>query len=69
MHNCISLICHAGLPNLLQEGCGFEAFGARNQVYHLYSQGQRMCLAGTGEMPLAGLFANTVIPIEELPKK
>lgn len=61
------------IPNLINadiiRACGFEPHGHRTQVYS-FEKSPNICLAGTGEMPLASLhlgenFANS----EELPKK
>jgi len=38
----------------LQESCGFKTSGERTQVYQLQEQCGKVCLAGTGEFPLAG---------------
>ena len=40
----------------LQEGCGFKTDEERTQVYKLDpAKHGDVCLAGTGEMPLAGM--------------
>ncbi|XP_063426933.1 serine--tRNA ligase, mitochondrial-like [Mytilus trossulus] len=49
------------------EGCGFKTTGEKTQVYKLNDQD--LCLAGTGEMPLAGYFINETLNYNELPKK
>lgn len=44
----------------LQEGCGFKTTGERTQVFRLnrHKHGN-VCLAGTGEIPLAGKICFT----------
>lgn len=51
------------------EACGFRTTGNRNQVYKLESNhhDNHLCLAGTSEMSLAGLFMNETLT--NLPKK
>jgi hypothetical protein len=45
-----ALICF-----IQQESCGFKTSGERTQVYQLVDeQHDNVCLAGTGEFPLAG---------------
>ena len=40
----------------LQEACGFKTTGERTQVYRLDpDKHDDVCLAGTSEMPLAGI--------------
>ncbi|KAF3182393.1 Serine--tRNA ligase, mitochondrial [Orbilia oligospora] len=61
--------------------CGFKPRDNNNeqQIYHI-SQGSafegsqdssrpELCLAGTAEIPLAGMFANTALPKAKFPKK
>ncbi|KAK6343210.1 Serine--tRNA ligase, mitochondrial [Orbilia blumenaviensis] len=61
--------------------CGFKPRDSNNeqQIYYI-SQGAasensqdssrpELCLAGTAEIPLAGMFANTALPIAAFPKK
>ena len=54
--------------------CGFQprdpTYGA-SQTYHLQTEdgSPELCLAGTAEIPLAGLFANRVFNHGDLPKK
>nr|XP_022333624.1 serine--tRNA ligase, mitochondrial-like [Crassostrea virginica]XP_022333625.1 serine--tRNA ligase, mitochondrial-like [Crassostrea virginica] len=61
------------VPDLLNssvvEACGFKTTGERNQVYKLESSHHDniLCLAGTSEMSLAGLFMNE--KFTSLPKK
>ncbi|KAH3854476.1 serine--tRNA ligase, mitochondrial-like [Dreissena polymorpha] len=62
------------VPDLLRpeiiEGCGFKTTGEVAQVYMLDpSRHDNLCLAGTAEMPLAGLLAGGTLDFEELPKK
>ena len=55
---------------LTQEGCGFNVHGERTQVYHLDMQGKAdVCLAGTGEIPLTGMYTQRTLTVEELPKR
>ncbi|XP_064620514.1 serine--tRNA ligase, mitochondrial-like [Lineus longissimus] len=51
------------------EACGFNTTGTRTQVYKLGTRHGDMCLAGTAEMSLAGMFMNKVLQDTELPKK
>ncbi len=39
---------------LLKEGCGFFTQGRRSQIYKLAKRHGHICLAGTGEIPIAG---------------
>ena len=57
--------------SLFQESCGFPTRGKRSQVYQL-DYGEefgRYCLAGTSEMPLAGLLKHNTFRKDELPLK
>ncbi|WWD01738.1 serine-tRNA ligase [Kwoniella sp. B9012] len=68
-------------PDVIKEDiawrCGFQPRDSLSnpstQTYHLAqpdnSPQQRLCLAGTSEIPLAGLFANRLFHEEDLPKK
>ncbi|WVO16984.1 serine-tRNA ligase [Cryptococcus depauperatus] len=53
--------------------CGFHprdsAHNPSSQTYHLQSASQSLCLAGTSEIPLAAMLANSLIPAEDLPHK
>ncbi|OXG87314.1 serine-tRNA ligase [Cryptococcus neoformans Gb118] len=57
--------------------CGFQARdqatnAAASQTYHLQptsNTAQSLCLAGTSEIPLAGMFADMIIPEENLPQR
>jgi seryl-tRNA synthetase len=61
------------VPDLVRqeiiEGCGFKTSGERTQVYRLDRDvhNGNVCLAGTGEFPLAGFFANKCLREEDLP--
>ncbi|CAF3507007.1 unnamed protein product, partial [Rotaria sp. Silwood2] len=58
-------IIHRGII----ESCGFSTRGKRSQVYQL-DYGEefgRYCLAGTAEMPLAGLLKHNTFRKDELP--
>ncbi|CAF0963431.1 unnamed protein product [Adineta ricciae] len=60
-------IIHRGII----ESCGFPTRGKRSQVYQL-DYGEefgRYCLAGTSEMPLAGLLKHNTFRKDELPLK
>ncbi|CAF0841917.1 unnamed protein product [Rotaria sordida] len=60
-------IIHRGII----ESCGFATRGKRSQVYQL-DYGEefgRYCLAGTAEMPLAGLLKHNTFRKDELPLK
>ncbi|ELT87686.1 hypothetical protein CAPTEDRAFT_223331 [Capitella teleta] len=64
--------CVISVPNLLHssviEGCGFQVQGERTQVYRSQDD-PSVCLAGTGEMPLAGYFMNKQFDIKDLPQR
>lgn len=47
------------------EKCGFQPRAANTQVYGV--AGSELCLTGTAEIPLAGLYADAVIPQAQLP--
>ena len=54
--------------------CGFQPRDPENgatQIYQLHSDPgtPEMCLTGTAEIPLAGLYANKTFAIQELPSK
>ncbi|WVQ78232.1 serine-tRNA ligase [Cryptococcus sp. DSM 104549] len=56
--------------------CGFqprdaaEGDAAASQTYHLANGGgSKLCLAGTSEIPLAGMFADTLLTEESLPRR
>lgn len=49
------------------EACGFQPRDKSSQVYHL--DGMDECLIGTSEIPLAGMYANEMIDINQLPHK
>jgi seryl-tRNA synthetase len=38
-----------------------------SQVYNI--EGEDLCMIGTAEIPLAGMFANKILPVEDLPIK
>ncbi|KAK2145396.1 hypothetical protein LSH36_685g01023 [Paralvinella palmiformis] len=62
------------VPDLLYpeiiERCGFKTTGERNQVYRLEpNKYGHVCLAGTGEMPLAAFCMGHGFAWEELPQK
>ncbi|KAL8610918.1 hypothetical protein ACOMHN_042536 [Nucella lapillus] len=61
------------VPDLLHpdviESCGFKTRGERTQVYRLNEHHGKVCLAGTAEMSLAGLFMNEVLDVKDLPKR
>ncbi|CAF1233371.1 unnamed protein product [Adineta steineri] len=60
-------IIHRGII----ESCGFPTKGKRSQVYQL-DYGEefgRYCLAGTSEMPIAGLLKHNTFRKDELPLK
>jgi seryl-tRNA synthetase len=58
-------------PDLIRreiaEGCGFQPRGESSQIYSIADH--NLCLAGTAEIPLAGLYVNKTIPVEKLPIK
>jgi seryl-tRNA synthetase len=47
------------------EGIGFNPRGAETQIYSLANED--LCLVGTAEITLGGLYADTVLPEDELP--
>lgn len=49
------------------QGCGFQPRGNHPQTYSI--EGHDLCLIGTAEIPLAGLYINQIIPSEKLPIK
>jgi seryl-tRNA synthetase len=54
--------------------CGFQPRDPRadapaSQMYHVAGSAPELVLAGTAEIPLAGFFANKVLPAHELPTK
>ncbi|KAI0308190.1 seryl-tRNA synthetase [Multifurca ochricompacta] len=58
--------------------CGFQPRDNVNppvsQMYHLLSDSPasshpELVLSGTAEIPLAGMFANRILPVEDLPRK
>jgi seryl-tRNA synthetase len=51
----------------VMEGCGFHPRGESTQVYRLSYHHGELCLAGTAEVPLAGMFMNKVVPFRDLP--
>ncbi|CAD5123846.1 DgyrCDS12152 [Dimorphilus gyrociliatus] len=55
-------------PNFIR-GCGFQTDSERTQIYKLNKTYGDICLAGTSEIPLASLFNNSMLHIEELPRK
>eukprot|EP00043_Microstomoeca_roanoka_P007312 m.70433 g.70433 ORF g.70433 m.70433 type:complete len:458 (-) comp13776_c1_seq2:559-1932(-) len=65
------------VPDLVKtqvaEGCGFQPRDDASQIYHLdkkHAVGEAdLCLAGTAEIPLAGMWMNHTFLDEELPKK
>ncbi|KAL3277917.1 hypothetical protein HHI36_013258 [Cryptolaemus montrouzieri] len=59
------------IPRSLVENCGLITAGTRNQIFFLNSnlhQGD-MCLSGTAEMALAGMYQNHIFEKKELPIK
>ncbi|XP_071962144.1 serine--tRNA ligase, mitochondrial-like [Antedon mediterranea] len=63
------------VPNLIQpvvfEGCGMRTKGEHTQVYWLdpSQHSHNICLAGTGEVGLAGYFMNKLLAEVDLPQK
>lgn len=52
------------------EACGFKTSGKRSQVYRLdHKVDDDVCLAATGEFPIAGFFFNECLDEDELPKR
>ncbi|ODO11418.1 serine-tRNA ligase [Cryptococcus amylolentus CBS 6273] len=57
--------------------CGFQPrdpSGSSSQTYHLLptsasKKAEPLCLTGTSEIPLAGMFAETIFPASDLPQK
>jgi seryl-tRNA synthetase len=51
----------------IANGCGFQPRGISSQVYNI--EEENLCLIGTSEIPLAGLYTNKIISAEKLPQK
>lgn len=49
------------------EKCGFQPRGANSQVYSV--EDSDLCLAGTAEIPLGGLYMDNILPEAALPLK
>lgn len=49
------------------EACGFQPRSAATQMYSIANS--ELCLVGTQEIPLASLFADSIIPESQLPIK
>lgn len=49
------------------EACGFQPRSAATQMYNIANS--ELCLVGTQEIPIASLFADQIIPEEQLPLK
>lgn len=69
--NFLHFLCNIYYLKLIfyQDGCGFQTDSERTQIYKLHPIHGDICLAGTSEIPLASLFNNSMIHIEELPRK
>jgi seryl-tRNA synthetase len=49
------------------EKCGFQPRGQNTQVYSV--EGTDLCLAGTAEIPLGGMYMDSMLPEASLPLK
>lgn len=49
------------------EACGFQPRDESTQVYSI--EKHNLSLVGTAEIPLAGMYANQVVPVDKLPIK
>lgn len=49
------------------EACGFQPRDDSSQIYHL--EGQKDCLIGTAEIPMAGMYANEIVDRTRLTHK
>jgi seryl-tRNA synthetase len=50
--------------------CGFQPRDANgSQMYHIADSNPELVLSGTAEIPLAGLFANRILPPDQVPTK
>ncbi|XP_065833627.1 serine--tRNA ligase-like [Oscarella lobularis] len=60
-------------PDVIKEnvmaGCGFHPKGENTQIYHLDSRHGDLCMTGTAEVPLAGMFMGKCLVKRDLPKK
>jgi seryl-tRNA synthetase len=52
------------------EACGFQPRGEHNQIYMIQDSPNELCLTGTSEISVAGMFANRIIEnFDPLPQK
>ncbi|CAI8048491.1 Serine--tRNA ligase, mitochondrial [Geodia barretti] len=49
------------------EGCGFHPRGEATQVYALHHHHGHLSLSGTAEVPLAGMFIEKTLTVDQLP--
>ena len=49
----------------LQTSCGFVTTGRQNQIFKVTADQDGLCFAGTSEMSMAGLYADSVIQLEQ----
>ena len=57
-------ICHS----IVKEGCGFNPRDDSSQIYTLSDESD-LCLIGTSEAPIAGMFSNEILKESSLPLK
>ncbi|KAH9573427.1 hypothetical protein CY35_02G208500 [Sphagnum magellanicum] len=55
------------VPSTVVEKCVFQPRGQNTQVYSV--DGTNLCLAGTAEIPLGGMYMDSMLPEASLPLK
>ncbi|KAK9809278.1 hypothetical protein WJX73_000344 [Symbiochloris irregularis] len=60
-------LTHPEVPRGVLEKCGFQPRAENTQVYSIMDSS--LCLTGTAEVPLGGLYMDQIIPEEQLPIK
>ena len=56
-------VAHVGVV----DGCGYRPRSEATQVYFLHPKHGQLCMVGTAEIPLGGLYMNEMIAQEQLP--
>jgi len=51
----------------IADGCGYQPKGPASQTFSI--ENHNLCLTGTAEVPLVGMYANRILPISDLPIK
>jgi seryl-tRNA synthetase len=76
IHHAMNMAIKEGLipvmvPDMIRlsvmDACGYRSRGDATQIYSLASPHAGFCLAGTAEIPLAGMYMNDIIPRDKLP--